>query len=127
MRLSLTKVLPRHPQSSPPPGRAGGATMEGDEQSQFVWDALVPRSIQPLTVAVVEALLWLESPLSAPELGAVFSGEFSFSSVSYHLTKLAVAETIAEVGERWEDGAAQPLYFFPDQERQRDIGALESA
>jgi Helix-turn-helix domain len=127
MRLSLTKVLPRHhPNSSPSPGRASGATERGG-RPQLVWGALVPRSVHPLTVAIVEALLWIETPLSPAELRELLSGEFSVSYVSYHLRTLAETGTLARVGERLEDRAVQPLFFFPEERWVRDSAALEAA
>ncbi|MEX2107173.1 MAG: helix-turn-helix domain-containing protein [Solirubrobacterales bacterium] len=89
--------------------------MEGDEPS-FDWDELVPRIVHPLKVAIIEALLWIDTPLSASELDKVLGGRFGISLVSYHVTKLAEAEAITKVGERPVRGALQTFYFFPGQE-----------
>ena len=101
------------PTNCPPSsGRAEGGTTAGGE-TRFRWDALVPHFVHPLKVAIIEATLWIERPLSASELAKVFLEEFDLSLVSYHLNKLAAAGVVEQVGERQVRGALQRFYYFP--------------
>lgn len=53
------------------------------------WVALAPRLIHPTKVMVIEAMLWIDRPLSASELENVFVGALSVSTISYHVKTLA--------------------------------------
>jgi DNA-binding transcriptional ArsR family regulator len=61
--------------------------MRGDEPLD--WGALVPRIVHPTKVCIIEALRWIDRPLSASDLERVFVGELSESTISYHLRTLA--------------------------------------
>lgn len=101
------------PTNCPPSsGRAGSGATAGDEL-RFQWDALVPHFVHPIKVAIIEAMLWIDRPLSASELARVFLGESDLSLVSYHLNKLAGTGVIVQVGERQVRGALQRFYYFP--------------
>lgn len=89
-------------------------TVEGDEPD-FDWAWLVPRLVHPIKVAIVEAMLWIDRPISASELEKVFDGEIGLGLVSYHMKELAKLGAIAKVGERQVRGALQNFYFFPDR------------
>jgi hypothetical protein len=63
-----------------------------DRESPFPgWEAFIPQFVHPLKVAIVEALLYIEEPLSAVQFGKVFgSGQgFHEPNVRYHLNHLA--------------------------------------
>lgn len=87
----------------------------GDGQS-FEWDALVPRVVHPLKVAIVEALLWIGEPLSAKELDRVFDEEWGLSLVAYHLRKLAALGVVEPVRRQAVRGALQTFYALPAKE-----------
>lgn len=92
----------------------------------FDWATLVPRVVHPLQVAVVEAMWWIDRPLSASELELVFDHEFGLSLISYHLLQLKKAEAVEEVGREQVRGALKRLYFFSAGDRQREpAGALD--
>jgi DNA-binding transcriptional ArsR family regulator len=87
-------------------------TMKGGELS-FDWDALVPRVLHPLKVAIVEALGWVGKPLSATDLTKLLDDDdFGLSHVSYHLLKLAEAGVIEVVRRRKVRGSVEKFYFF---------------
>lgn len=72
------------------------------------WDALAPAIVHPLGVAIVEALSWLERPLSAPQLTRlVDDGRFGLSRVAYQLIRLADAGMLERVGGRPADGSVE--------------------
>jgi hypothetical protein len=55
----------------------------------FCWESLVAGTVHPVKVAIVEALLWLQTPLSATELSRLFGhGDYSLDSVLHHLKGL---------------------------------------
>ena len=87
--------------------------MEGREPFQFDWSELVPRIVHPLKVAIVEALTWIDTPMSPTELNRVLYQQSDLSLVAYHVRKLAEAGVITIVGQRPVRGALQTFYFFP--------------
>jgi hypothetical protein len=101
--------------------------VDDGKPTHFDWQALVPHCIHPLKVAIVEALLWVRTPLSASELQNLFSEKISVSLIAYHMTKLAQAGAIEKVGQRPVRGAMQKFYFFPDCTWEPGSGTLEPA
>jgi len=89
--------------------------MEGDGLP-FDWVTLVPRLVHPLKVAIIEALLWVDAPMSASELSRVFTGRFGVNLVSYHVKTLAQVGVLAKAGQRPVRGALETFYFFPAQQ-----------
>ena len=87
--------------------------MMGDELREFDWGALVPLVVHPIKVGVIEAIRYLDRPLSPVELTPMFNGEFSLSLVAYHVTRLAEIGAIAAVDRRAVRGVTQTFYFFP--------------
>jgi predicted MarR family transcription regulator len=85
-------------------------TMEGDG---FKWEKLVPHIIHPLKVTILEAMLWIDQPLSSTDLVKVIDDEeFPLSNISYHVRKLLEAGAIKEVRNRQVRGATETFYFF---------------
>jgi DNA-binding transcriptional ArsR family regulator len=83
--------------------------MKGGEQ--FEWSPLAAHLTHPLKVAVVEALSWVEQPLSPSDLVKLIDRErYSPAHVSYHLGKLANAEALRVVGTPQARGATERLY-----------------
>lgn len=80
----------------------------------FGWDALVPRIVHPLKVAIIEALWWIGRPMSASDLTKVIDDEeIGLSHVSYHMVTLAKAGAIKVVRRRRIRGSTEKFYFFP--------------
>lgn len=85
--------------------------MEGGER--FTWDALVPHIVHPLKVLILEALRWIDEPLSASDLTKVIDEEkYGLSHVSYHMVRLANAGAIEVVRTRPVRGSLEKFYFF---------------
>jgi hypothetical protein len=61
---------------------------EGGQETGFCWAALVARLLHPVDVQIIEALQWIEQPLSADELSEVFDGAWSWAKVSHHIRRL---------------------------------------
>jgi hypothetical protein len=96
--------------------------MAGNRRA-FDWSELTPDLMPSLRVVILEALSWIDRPLSPAELQRVFSRRFGLSLVAYHVNKLADAEILEKVGQREVRGAVQSFYFFP---RSRTVQLRES-
>jgi hypothetical protein len=81
------------------------------------WGVLVPRLVHETKVSIIEAMRWLERPLSARELQAICGGEKSISGFEYHLLSLVEAHGIALVGRRRVRGARESHCFLTDAMR----------
>lgn len=80
------------------------------------WGDLVPLIVHPTKVIVLEALLWIDEPISAVDIQQMCdgdNGELSAGIISYHLKSLAVDHPVLrlykEVPVR---GARKRLYYF---------------
>jgi hypothetical protein len=72
------------------------------------WEALASHLLHPVQLQIIEALAWIDRPLSASELVKVFAGEERLSAVAYHVRRLA------------DIGALKPT-----EQRQPTRGSLE--
>jgi hypothetical protein len=91
--------------------------MSGDRNGQsFEWESLVSRLVHPLKVSIIEALDWIEVPMSAKELDRVLDEEFGVSLVSYHMRKLADVGAIEKVDQQAVRGALQTFYALAARE-----------
>ena len=82
----------------------------------FNWDALILLSVHPMKVEIIEAMQWIEVPLSPRELDRIFDEEYGVSLVSYHMRTLAdvgVVERVRQVSVR---GAVQSFYTLAARE-----------
>jgi hypothetical protein len=84
----------------------------GGEPAPFDWAALVPRVIHPVRVSIIEALHWIDQPLSASDLKKVFENEYELSFLSYHVVELAKWKAIRMKRKREVRGATEKFYFF---------------
>jgi hypothetical protein len=72
-------------------------TVEGGEPP-LDWNVLVPPTVSPTKVAIVEALLYVGQPLSASELAKLFDDpELNVPRISYHLATLADNQALRTV------------------------------
>jgi hypothetical protein len=83
---------------------------------RFDWSSLVPRTIHPLKVAIIEAMEWIGQPLAASELVLIIeeidNEKFGVSHVAYHLTRLAKAGAFKVVKKEQVRGAMKKYYWF---------------
>ena len=92
----------------------------------YDWAALVPLDLHPLKVAIVEALSWIGTPLSASDLNKALNEQFGVSLVSHHVRCLAELGALEERSKRQVRGATEHFYFFSAQHLLGDPG-LEAA
>lgn len=76
------------------------------------WGALVSRSVHTTRLWIIEAMLWIDRPLSASELQRVFGGKLSVSAISYHVTTLAKFGIVNGLEREQVRGAWKTRYVF---------------
>lgn len=116
MQLTATPpVAPRFaglPKHRPPVRPTRVDAREGDEG--FDWESLVPLFIHPAKVAVIEAMQWIEQPLSSTELVNLFEDrKYNLGVLAYHVGSLAKVGVIEVTGVRQARGAQETYYYFP--------------
>lgn len=84
-----------------------------------IFDALTAAVIGPIKLAAIEALLWIERPLSPTLLVEVLAeleidGDLYPGRISYHLGVLEDFELIEKVHRRRVRGAWENYYFFTE-------------
>jgi Helix-turn-helix domain len=82
--------------------------MSGDSVPDGFWPALAASLLHPVQLQIIEAIAWIDRPVSASELVKLFGGEQRLSAVAYHVRRLA------------DIGALQPI-----EQRQPTRGSLE--
>lgn len=85
----------------------------------FDWDALVPHLIHPVKVAIIEAMAWIEVPVSPRELDKAFDEQLGVSLVSYHMRTLVDAGAVEKVRQQAVRGALQTFYVLVAQKPAR--------
>jgi hypothetical protein len=99
---------------------AAGKPAERSDRPFPGWECFVPQFVHPVKVAVVEALLYLGEPLSAPQLTKLFSGadeSFRESNVRYHLGHLVKARVLEVVPSDpfTDEGRLERRFYFTDR------------
>jgi hypothetical protein len=86
--------------------------IDSHNNGHFNWDSLVPHLVHPVKVAIIEAMEWVEVPLSPRQLDQIFDEQFGVSLVSYHMRTLVDVGVVEKVGERPVRGAVQTFYIL---------------
>jgi DNA-binding transcriptional ArsR family regulator len=88
------------------------------------WSALVARLVHPTKVLVIEAMRWIDRPLSASELEKVFGDaeELSLSSISYHVRTLGELGVLTRIKEEQVRGGWKRIYVLSDKVKARPAG-----
>jgi hypothetical protein len=76
------------------------------------WDALITRLLHSMQVLIIEALRWIDQPLSATDLEKIFDKTRGLSVVSYHVKRLKDLGVLERVSTRRVRGAWERHYFF---------------
>jgi len=90
--------------------------MNTNGREHFEWDTLVPCMVHPVKVAVVEAMHWIDEPISPRELDTVLDEEYGVSLVAYHVRVLANMGAVEKVGQQAVRGALQTFYVLAAKE-----------
>lgn len=91
-------------------------TPHNHKREHFEWDILVPHLVHPLKVAIIEAMSWIDEPISPRELDHVFGEEFGVSLVSYHVRVLVDVGALEKVRQKAVRGALQTFYVLTAKE-----------
>lgn len=89
------------------------SSVQATQNQPFSWETLVPLLVHPAKVAIIEAMAWIELPLSATDLDKLLQGHAGVSLLSYHLRKLAEIGAIHRVRQETVRGAVQTFYALP--------------
>ena len=83
------------------------------KDKQWDWEALVLSSFHPITVAALEAMLWIDEPFSAADLSRMHVGSPGVPVISYHLKALESDLSVLRLyREEAIKGVCRKLYFF---------------
>lgn len=86
----------------------------------FDWASLVPRFVNPTQVIIIEAMLYIDRPLSATELEKLASGNPALSTFSYHLKRLKTLGVVNVVGKlkvRKSTSSHKETFFYFGNDR----------
>lgn len=86
---------------------------EGDGPPEFAWDALVSQVIHPMKVAIIEAIRYVERPLSASDVRRSMEEARTVSFVAYHVKELVAMEALIQVSQRAVRGTEEKFYEIP--------------
>jgi hypothetical protein len=84
----------------------------GAGEGRFPWGSLVSRFLHPAQVAVIEAMLWVDLPLSPSDLRSMFGGDYSNSHVAYHARALVERGILKLVDTEQVRGATRHIYVI---------------
>jgi hypothetical protein len=89
------------------------------QSESFDWGALVPHTISPVKLAVIEAMAWIGLPVSAVQLEQVLDEKVTNSAISYHLKTLCDQGVLEIVEVRPIRGTGEKLCFFTESAQSR--------
>ncbi len=78
--------------------------------------------VHPTKVQIVEAMWWIDRPLSASEIRQVFDCEHSVSALSYHFKTLVELGVLTRKEKVKVRGAWKRLYVFSSVVKERGRG-----
>lgn len=85
--------------------------MTGEAAPDGFWTALAVSFLQPIQLQIIEALIWIDVPLSASALVQIFDRKHSLSTVSYHVRRLNSLGVLKPAGARYpKRGSKEKLY-----------------
>jgi hypothetical protein len=96
------------------------------DNGYFDWDLLVPHLIHPVKVAIIEAMGWVQVPVSPRELDRIFDEQFGVSLVAYHMRTLAEVGAVEKVRQQSVRGALQTFYALSAPPREPVFPGLSS-
>lgn len=90
--------------------------MSAQRRGSFNWESLIPHLVHPVKVAMIEAMQWIDVPLSPRELDLIFEEKWGVSLVAYHMRTLADVGVVVRVHQQAVRGAVQSFYSLTAKE-----------
>lgn len=88
-------------------------TPSPQEWRRDVWWKLTSFVLHPVKVAIIEAMLWIDEPMSAVDIDRMHDDPPGTTAVAYHLRNLAFDISVLDLyDEETIRGARRKLYFF---------------
>jgi len=91
--------------------------MSDNRNEAEFWGAVAACLLHPIRLQIVEAMLWIDRPLSPVELTGIFSETDAMSSVSYHVSCLSRSRVLKVVRRRQVRGSTQTFYRLDPKPR----------
>lgn len=87
-----------------------------EEAADFGWGALAAKVLHPIQIEIIEALRWVDLPLSAAELVQIFEGRRIGLRIERHLRRLAkIGAVELAAGEGESEAAMVRSYRLVEQ------------
>ena len=102
-------------QATLPEIRAGSDGEAGGEP--FPWGSLASRILHPVQVTVLEALVWIELPISPVDVTHMCDGNYALTLVGYHVKALAERGVIEPAATEQVRGVTRHLYALVPESR----------
>jgi hypothetical protein len=93
-----------------PTSRSAGSTSISADAAVPGWQAALFGLLHPTKIAVLQAHLWIDQPLSVTLLFEVFEGAIALNNLAYHVRVLARAGVLHEVSTKQRRGALEHFY-----------------
>ena len=119
--VGITPTMDCAPYATPRSQSATGGVSDAEE-GRFPWEPLLFRAIHPIKVALIEAMLWIELPLSASDVARMFDEEaydYDVSLISHHAKVLADQGVLALVDTQPVRGAIKHNFVLAPPSRWR--------
>jgi hypothetical protein len=84
--------------------------MSRREWSSDDWERCGPPPLPETKVFIIEALRWIDQPLSARIIQLIMDGSASVALIAYHLRQLGALSVVEHVGDKVVRGAVQRFY-----------------
>jgi hypothetical protein len=113
----MTSPARSHRNSPPPTTLTCDCASPAEEPAAGIFLALVPHVVHPIQVGIVEALTWIDRPLSAAQLIHILNGlggkrGLYSGLLSYHLQTLQSFGVLTVAGSRKVGGGTETYFFF---------------
>jgi hypothetical protein len=97
----------------------GISTQNGHVGDPGFWGEMAGKLMHPTQILIVEAIWWIEEPLSPTLLQSIYEDRVDLASFSYHCRRLESLEVLEQVGEIPVRGVSEKLFDLAG--RSRDV------
>jgi len=76
------------------------------------WERSVPHFLHEVKVVIIEAMLWIEEPLSAKTIERIMDNGTTVSVIAYHMRTMARAGVVAKKRAQQVRGVTETFYVL---------------